>query len=197
MRQPQRKALLCEHRENEGSVLSQKRPSQTGPRSSGGRCHKSHATSPPATRPFERSISRLSPHERLRAVCTCPGRRCRRFLSQSPFQSEAYPRIKGAFSIPTSPTFLIEGSAGCWNGSQLYSEVKELGYTGSEALFRLFISSVRKHHQAPGTSAKLELSANGAKVNGPLDPASKPCIKRRLSPARARLSLCEPICQAG
>jgi len=52
-------------------------------------------------------------------------------------------------------------------------------------LFRLFISSVRKHHQAAGTSAKLELSADGAKVSGPVDPAAKPCIKRRLSPARA------------
>lgn len=38
---------------------------------------------------------------------------------------------------------------------------------------------------ATGTPAQLELSADGAKVSGPVDPASKPCIKRRLSPARA------------
>ena len=48
-------------------------------------------------------------HERLLAVCTCPGRRCRSFLSQRPFQSEADPHIKEAFSIPTSLTFLIAG----------------------------------------------------------------------------------------
>jgi transposase len=44
---------------------------------------------------------------------------------------------------------------------------------------------VRKQHQATGNSAKLELSADGAKVSGPVDPAAKPCIKRRLPPARA------------
>ena len=92
---------------------------------------------------------------------------------------------QGSILDPYKPYILDRWKAGCWNGSQLYSEVKELGYTGSEALFRLFISSVRKHHQATGTSAKLELSADGAKVSGPVDPASKPCIKRRLSPARA------------
>jgi len=106
-------------------------------------------------------------------------------LSPRPFQSEALPRIEEVFSIPTSPTCSTAGSAGCWNGSQLYTEVKELGYTGSQALFRLFISSVRKQHQATGTSEKLELSADGAKVSGPIDPPSKLCIKRRLSPARA------------
>ena len=47
--------------------------------------------------------------ERLLAVCTCPARRCRSFLSQSPFQSEADPRIEEVFLIPTSPTFLIAG----------------------------------------------------------------------------------------
>jgi hypothetical protein len=69
--------------------------------------------------------------------------------------------------------------------SQLYAEVKGLGYTGSEALFRLFISSLRKQHQAAGTSTVLSLDADGAKVSGPVDPASKPCIKGRMSPARA------------
>jgi hypothetical protein len=39
-------------------------------------------------------------------------------------------------------------------------------------LFRLFISSVRKRHQATGTSEKLELSTDGAKVSGPIGPAN-------------------------
>jgi Transposase len=199
-------AFLSEHRENDQPVLSQESSSQMSLRSSGGRCQKSHATSPPAqsiarwphlgarypapieppaTRRCERFISRPSPHERSLAVGTCPARRCRSFLSQSPFQSEALPRIEEVFLLPTSLTFSIEGSAGCWNGSQLSTEVKALGYTGSEALFRLFISSVRKQHQATGTSEKLELSAHGQKVSGPIDAASKPSIKRRLSPTRA------------
>lgn len=52
-------------------------------------------------------------------------------------------------------------------------------------LFQFFITSVRKQHQATGIAAQLELSADGAKVSDPADPASKPCIKRRMSPARA------------
>ena len=44
---------------------------------------------------------------------------------------------------------------------------------------------MRNHHQVAGTSAELSLDADGAKVSGPVDPPSKPCIKRRLSPARA------------
>lgn len=67
--------------------------------------------------------------------------------------------------------------------------VKKLGYTGSDALFRLFLSSVRKCHQAAGTATALSLDANGQEVSAPLDPACKPGIKRRLSPARARLSV--------
>ena len=78
---------------NDRRMLFQKYPSQMSLRSTGGRCHKSHATSPldqrmsrlprlgarcrapiatAAMRPFKRSISRPSPRERLLAVCTCP-----------------------------------------------------------------------------------------------------------------------------
>ncbi len=108
-----------------------------------------------------------------------------KFLVSESFPERRRPPYQGSILDPYKPYILDRWKAGCWNGSQLYSEVKELGYTGSEALFRLFISSVRKQHRATGTSAKLELSADGAKVSGPVDPTSKPCIKRRLSPARA------------
>jgi len=107
------------------------------------------------------------------------------FLISASFPERSRPPYRGSMLDPYKPYILDRWKAGCWNGSQLYAEVKELGYTGSEALFRLFISSVRKHHQATGTSAKLELSADGTKVCGPVDPAADPCIKRRLSPARA------------
>ena len=108
-----------------------------------------------------------------------------KFLVAESFPERSTPPYRGSILDPYKPYILDRWKAGCWNGSQLYSEVKELGYTGSEALFRLFISSVRKQHRATGTAAQLELSADGAKVSGPVDPASKPCIKRRLSPARA------------
>lgn len=126
-------AFLSERRENDGRVVSQKSQRQMSLRSSGGRCQKSHAPFPrdqpmsrlpslgarchapiavPAMRPFERFISRRSRHERLLAVCTCLARRCRSFLSQSPFQSEALLRIEEAFLIPTNPTSSTVGRLG-------------------------------------------------------------------------------------
>jgi len=108
-----------------------------------------------------------------------------RFLSADFFPERSRPPYRGSILDPYKPYVLERWKADCWNGSQLYAEVKALGYTGSEALFRLFISSVRKQHQQTGTSAQLELSVDGAKVSGPVDPASQPCITRRLSPARA------------
>ena len=199
-------AFLSEHRETDQRVLSQESPSQMSLRSSGGRCHKSHATSPPA-----QSIPRWPRlGARYPALIELPAmRRCERFivppisareiarrlhmsrqtvqkfLVAESFPERSTPPYRGSILDPFKPYILDRWTAGCWNGSQLYTEVKALGYTGSEALFRLFISSVRKQHRAAGTSEKLELSAHGAKVSGPIDPPSKLCIKRRLSPARA------------
>ncbi len=108
-----------------------------------------------------------------------------KFLVSESFPERSSQAYQGSILDLYKPYILERWKAGCWNGSQLYSEVKARGYTGSVALFRLFISSVRKHHRAAGTSAKLELSANGATVNGPTDPVPIPCVKRRLSPAWA------------
>ena len=108
-----------------------------------------------------------------------------RFLAAEAFPERSQSPHRGSILDPYKPYLLQRWKAGCWNGSQLYSEAKELGYTGSEGLFRLFISSIRKHHQAAGTSALLSLDADGAKVSGPVDPPSTPMITRRLSPARA------------
>jgi transposase len=107
-----------------------------------------------------------------------------KFLASESFPERSRRPYSGSILDPYKPYILDRWKAGCWNGTQLLEEVKKLGYTGSDALFRLFITSVRKHHQAAGTSAKLSLDAEGAKVSGPVDPAAKPSIKRRLSPAR-------------
>jgi transposase len=108
-----------------------------------------------------------------------------KFLVSESFPERSRRPYPGSILDPYKPYILDRWKAGCWNGTQLLEEVKKLGYTGSDALFRLFITSLRKHHQAAGTSTELSLDADGAKVSGPVDPASKPCIKRRLSPARA------------
>jgi len=112
-----------------------------------------------------------------------------KFLVSESFPERSRRPSPGSILDPYKPYILDRWKAGCWNGTQLLEEIKKLGYTGSDALFRLFITSVRKHHQAAGTSAELSLDAEGAKVSGPVDPPSQPCLKRRLSPARARLSV--------
>jgi transposase len=109
----------------------------------------------------------------------------RKFLVAESFPERSRSAHQGSILDPYKPYILERWKAGCWNGSQLYAEVKARGYTGSVALFRLFMSSVRKQHRAAGTSAALELSADGAKICGPTDPLPNPGIKRRLSPARA------------
>jgi transposase len=108
-----------------------------------------------------------------------------KFLVSESFPERSNTPYRGSILDPYKPYILDRWKAGCWNGSQLYAEAKELGYTGSEALFRLFISSLRKHHQAAGNATSLRLDADGARVSGPVDSASKSCIKRRMSPARA------------
>jgi transposase len=108
-----------------------------------------------------------------------------KFLVAESFPERSRPAYQGSLLDPYKPYILDRWKAGCWNGSQLYSEIKARGYTGSVALFRLFMSSLRKQHRATGTAASLELSADGATVCGPEGPVPTPCIKRRLSPARA------------
>jgi transposase len=108
-----------------------------------------------------------------------------KFLVAESFPERSTPPYRGSILEPYKPYILDRWKAGCWNGSQLYLEVKELGYTGSEALFRLFISSVRKQHQAAGTSKVLTLDVDGAKVSSPVDPLPMPSLTRRMSPTRA------------
>src|SRR5947209_8198717 len=108
-----------------------------------------------------------------------------KFLVSESFPERSNPAYRGSILDPYKPYILDRWKAGCWNGSQLYAEVKELGYTGSAALFRLFISSVRKQHQAAGTSTVLTLDADGAKVSAPVHPPPKPPLTRRMSPTRA------------
>jgi transposase len=114
-----------------------------------------------------------------------------RFLTTESFPERRQLSYQGSLLDPYKPYILERWKAGCWNGSQLYAEAKARGYTGSQALFRLFMASLRKHQQAAGNATSLTLDADGAKVESSADPVVKPCIKRRLTPARARLSVCQ------
>jgi transposase len=116
-----------------------------------------------------------------------------RFLQAKTFPERSRASYRGSILDPYKPYLLDRWKAGCWNGTQLYSEVKQLGYTGSEVLCRRFITSLRKQHQAAGTASGLELSTDGAKVSDPANSNLVPSPKRRMSPARASwLCVCQP-----
>src|SRR6266567_3826832 len=91
------------------------------------------------------------------------------------------------------PYILDRWKAGCWNGMQLLDEIKQRGYTGSEALLRYFLTQARKQHRAAGTALALELSAAQGSVSASSALPPKPPPKRRISPSRASwLCICQP-----
>ncbi len=116
-----------------------------------------------------------------------------RFLAAETFPERSRPPYRGSILDPYKPYMLARWQSGCWNGTQLYHEVKMRGYTGSDLLFRLFISQLRKQHQRVGTASILTLDTSGAQVKAPLDSPPKPSPKRRMSPTRASwLCVCQP-----
>ena len=63
--------------------------------------------------------------------------------------AEAFPEISrppylGSILDPYKPYILQRWQEGCWNGVQIYTEIKERGYVGSDSLFRFFIRDLRK-----------------------------------------------------
>ena len=117
----------------------------------------------------------------------------RKFLQAESFPERSRPPYRGSILDPYKPYILARWQSGCWNGTQLYQEVKLRGYTGSNSLFRLFISQLRKQHQHTGTALALTLDTSGAHVHAPADSPPKPSPKRRMSPTRASW-LC--VCQS-
>jgi transposase len=116
-----------------------------------------------------------------------------RFLVAETFPERSRPPYRGSILDPYKPYILERWQSGCWNGTQLSYEVKMRGYTGSDSLFRLFISQLRKQHQRVGTASILTLDTSGAHVKAPLDSPPKPSPKRRMSPTRASwLCVCQP-----
>jgi transposase len=109
----------------------------------------------------------------------------RKFITADTFPEISRPPYRGSMLNPYKPYILQRWQEGCWNGVQIYTEIKERGYTGSDSLFRLFIRDLRKKHQEAGTSLALTLDASGAMVDFPASLPPKPCPKARMSPTRA------------
>jgi transposase len=116
-----------------------------------------------------------------------------RFLVADTFPERSRAPYRGSILDPYKPYILERWKSGCWNGTQLAHEVRMRGYTGSDSLFRRFISQLRKQHQSAGTASVLTLDPSGAHVHVPDDSPPNPSPKRRLSPTRASW-LC--VCQS-
>jgi transposase len=118
----------------------------------------------------------------------------RKFLRAETFPERGPRPYRGSILDPYKPHILARWKAGCWNGAQLLEEIKQRGYTGSEALFRSFMTQVRTQHRAVETALALDLStARGLISSAPADLCAKSTPKRRMSPSRASwLCMCQP-----
>ncbi len=115
-----------------------------------------------------------------------------KFLQAETFPERRSPS-RGSILDPYKLYILERWKSGCWNGAQLLEEIKILGYTGSDALFRSFLIQVRKQHQAAGTALALELNSARGSISASDDLPPKSSPKRRMSPSRASwLCMCQP-----
>ncbi len=108
-----------------------------------------------------------------------------RFVIAETFPERDHPAYRGSLLDPYKPYILKRWQEGCWNGTQLYYEIKECGYTGSDSYLRRFIADLRKKHQAVGDAAVLTLDDAEMTINVPADLPPKPHFTRRMSSTRA------------
>jgi transposase len=109
----------------------------------------------------------------------------RRFLKAEEFPEKSKPPKKGSILNPYKPYILQRWQEGCWNGVQLYDEIKARGYTGSAPLLRIFLADLRKKHQEAGDPTALILDTSGTSIEVPPGLPPQPRIKNLMSPTRA------------
>jgi len=107
-------------------------------------------------------------------------------------QAEAFPELcqsarekKRSILDPYKPYLLQRWQHGCWNGAQLYDEIKARGYTGSGSLLRIFLKDLRKKHRETGNPADVLLDPSGTALE--ILPGSPPKtrVTHHMSPTRA------------
>jgi len=94
---------------------------------------------------------------------------------------------KPSLLAPFVPALLERWQAGEFNGSQLYREVCEQGYTGSRSLVALFIADLRRMHPPMPGTPRAWLRKAPPRPPPPLTdaPRAPPPKSRRLSPRAA------------
>jgi hypothetical protein len=107
-----------------------------------------------------------------------------RFVIAETFPERNRSTYRGSLLDPYKPYILKRWQEGCWNGTQLFDEIKERGYRGSDPYLRCFIADLRKKHQAVGNAAVLTLDDAEMAINVPADLPPKPHFTRRMSPTR-------------
>lgn len=107
-------------------------------------------------------------------------------------RAEVFPELcqpvrekKRSILDPYKPYLLQRWQHGCWNGAQLYDEIKARGYSGSGPLLRIFLKDLRKKHRETGDPAVLILDTSETKLEIPLGLSPKPHVKHPMSPTCA------------
>jgi transposase len=115
----------------------------------------------------------------------------RRFLRAEEFPEIASARRgqRGSILNPYKHYIFQRWQQGCRNSVQLSDEIKTRGYTGSTSHLRNFLASLRKKHVEAGSAEVLTFDASRHSIEIPDSLPPKPCVTRRLSSTRARLSL--------
>jgi hypothetical protein len=96
---------------------------------------------------------------------------------------------QGSMLNPYKPYILQRWQQGCRNSVQLYDEIKARGYPGSASRLRTFLASLRKKQLEAGSAEVLTFNGSTDAIEVPVDVPPSPCVKLRMSPTRARLSL--------
>jgi transposase len=66
---------------------------------------------------------------------------------------------KASILEPYKPYLLHRWQEGCWNGQQLYAEIRTQGYPGSQPTVRNFLTDVRQKQHLVGTAVALQWDA--------------------------------------
>jgi transposase len=109
----------------------------------------------------------------------------RRFVRAESFPERNKAPRKASLLDPYKPYLLSRWQQGCWNGAQLFEEIKTRGYSGSAPLLRRFLRELRTKQQEAGETSALPLDAAGRTIELPLSLSSKPPFKNRMAPSRA------------